>query len=632
MAKTKQVKDALIYCALSCAAAATLTACGGSSSSDDQAPSQRPNAVTTETSFTTKSMEISWTRAGGASYYQVSHNPDGDSGFTVIAENIDGTSIDIPLPVHLTNWENGSYIVEACNAAGCTPSADIFILNNVLETIGYIKPSELLDDAAFGFSLAISDDNSTLAVGAPKYSPQTEDGKTVRSVGKVYVYENINGSWGLSSTIDNPAPYGGRDDLFGYSLALSSDGQSILVSAPAENGGGRTVNAENRGIEELNTGAAYLYSRSGQIWQEEAYFKASNADREDYFGIRVDMTPDARKIVISSPYEASASDHATGDQDDNSIPLAGAVYVFEDLDEGWTQTHYIKPSTGSHDERFCFEPRPGNSTCYEKSPSRFGYGLSISHSGDVLAIGAPGDSSATSGINDAENDYRAKSSGAVHILRLNNDIWTHTDYIKAINPDIDDEFGFSLALSGDGSTLAIGSPHEDSSYQNVTVQSSLDSLSFDSTDETEQDSGAVYVLALDNNEWQFQAFIKAPRPDEDDFFGWHLNLSANGETLAVGMPRDDSEAKGVNVNWDNSSAPASGAVNVYGANSGEWSMINYVKASNTDANDTFGRTLALSSDGSTLAVAATGEDSRATTIQGDQSDDTGNNTGAVYLY
>ncbi|MDO3388300.1 hypothetical protein QWI17_20810 [Gilvimarinus sp. SDUM040013] len=619
--------------AFACSAAVVLTACGGSSgdsSGDEATPAQPPEAVSPSAAVSPQSMDISWNSVSDATSYQVSQDLDGSSGFTIIAENLTDTSIQVPLPTHLTDWENARYMVEACNSAGCTPSTDLYIAGQTLDAIGYLKPDVIREESRFGFSMAITPDGQTLAVGAPQYDLITSE-RNEKHSGAVFIYSNTATGWNLVQKIENPVQQDTDWDFFGYSLAISDDGSSLLIGAPSEDGGGNAVNADMNQQSGFNSGAGFLYQRSGEQWQLSAYLKAANADRDDYFGLRVAMSGDGSTLAVSAPYEASDAAGVNPDDSDNSIELAGAVYTFEQVEGQWQQTNYIKPSTGSYFENFCFDPRPPNSpTCYAKSPSKFGYGLALSDAGDVLVVGAPGDSSASAGINGAENDYRAKSSGAVHVLRKGDTGWTHTDYIKSINPDIDDEFGLNLALSGDGNTLAIAAPYEDSYYSGITHS---DSLAFESADETEQDSGAIYIVSYSADEWAHRAFIKAPRPDENDLFGWGLGLSENGDLLAVGAPRDDSEATGINGNWDNSSAPAAGAVSVYGADDSDtWSMINYVKASNTDANDTFGRTLALSADGQVLAVAATGEDSQATENQGDQSDDTGNNSGAIYIY
>ena len=141
--------------------------------------------------------------------------------------------------------------------------------------------------------------------------------------------------------------------------------------------------------------------------------------------------------------------------------------------------------------------------------------------------------------------------------------------------------------------------------------------------------------------WTQQAYVKASNTStlymfEEDvaLFGLSLALSADGNTLAVGAPGEDSNAVGIDGNQADNSAYSSGAVYVYerdGMN--VWTQQAYVKASNTEADDYFGTSVALSGDGSTLAVGADEEDSDADGIGGNQADNFMQlNAGAVYLY
>jgi hypothetical protein len=126
--------------------------------------------------------------------------------------------------------------------------------------------------------------------------------------------------------------------------------------------------------------------------------------------------------------------------------------------------------------------------------------------------------------------------------------------------------------------------------------------------------------------------VKASNTGGNDWFGNALALSSDGNTLAVGAFGEDSNATGVNGNQSDDSAAGAGAVYVFTRSGSTWSPQAYVKASNTDAGDEFGHSLAFSSDGSVLAVGAEYEDSWATGIGGNQSDNGGYNSGAVYLY
>ena len=132
--------------------------------------------------------------------------------------------------------------------------------------------------------------------------------------------------------------------------------------------------------------------------------------------------------------------------------------------------------------------------------------------------------------------------------------------------------------------------------------------------------------------WSQRAYIKASNSQKGDYFGATVALNYNGTLLAVGARLEDSMATGINRVPDDNTALDSGAVYLYARNGGAWLQQAYIKASNTEAFDEFGVALALSSDGHTLAVAATGEDSIATGINNHQNNNNAAGGGAVYLY
>lgn len=128
-------------------------------------------------------------------------------------------------------------------------------------------------------------------------------------------------------------------------------------------------------------------------------------------------------------------------------------------------------------------------------------------------------------------------------------------------------------------------------------------------------------------------YVKASNTEANDQFGFAVALSADGNTLAVGAILEDSNATGIDGgSQGDNSAPESGAIYVFTRSGGTWSQQAYVKASNTGASDFFGRTLALSADGNTLAVGAILEASNAGGINGNQGDNFAPGSGAVYLY
>ena len=193
-----------------------------------------------------------------------------------------------------------------------------------------------------------------------------------------------------------------------------------------------------------------------------------------------------------------------------------------------------------------------------------------------------------------------------------------TDYVKASNTGGNDRFGYSVALDGD--TLVVGADYEASNATGVDG---------DQLDHSAPHSGAVYVFFRHlNGTWFQEAYLKASNTGAGDAFGQSVAL--DGDTLVVGADGEDSNATGVNGNQLDNSAPWSGAAYVFVRSDGIWSQQAYLKASNTESNDTFGTSVAL--DGDTLMVGADGEDSNATGVNGNQLDNSSNRSGAAYVF
>ncbi|HWO20902.1 MAG TPA: hypothetical protein VNO30_19180 [Kofleriaceae bacterium] len=114
--------------------------------------------------------------------------------------------------------------------------------------------------------------------------------------------------------------------------------------------------------------------------------------------------------------------------------------------------------------------------------------------------------------------------------------------------------------------------------------------------------------------------------------GVSVALSADGSTLAVGAYGEASVATGIGCNQADNSVLYAGAVYAYTRSGTTWSQQAYVKASNTGITDYFGASVALSGDGSILAVGASGEASAATGIFGDQANNSASAAGAVYVF
>jgi len=109
-------------------------------------------------------------------------------------------------------------------------------------------------------------------------------------------------------------------------------------------------------------------------------------------------------------------------------------------------------------------------------------------------------------------------------------------------------------------------------------------------------------------------------------------MSGDGYTIAVGSQLEDSAAKGINGKQNDDSAQAAGAVYIFTRTATTWSQQYYLKGSNTEAFDEFGSSMSLSRDGKLIAVGARNEASAAKGINGNQTDNSAPESGAVYLF
>ncbi len=334
------------------------------------------------------------------------------------------------------------------------------------------------------------------------------------------------------------------------------------------------------------------------------YFKASNTEERDFFGISLSLSADGNTLAVGATREDSQATGINGNQSNNNVLDSGAVYLFSRNDNRWSQQAYIKASN-------------------TEANDHFGVSLSLSADGNTLAVGAYREDSNAIGINGDQLNNYALDSGAVYLFNRSENRWSQQTYIKASNTEAGDNFGWSVSLSDDGNSLAVGADGEASNATGING---------DQLNNSANDSGAVYLFNRSDNRWSQQAYIKASNTEMDDRFGVSVSLSGHGNTLAVGAEREDGYATGINGDQLNNNALDSGAVYLFNRSNHSWSQQAYVKASNTEAGDSFGFSVSLSADGNTLAVGAMWEDSNAMGINGDQLNNYAFYSGAVYLF
>ena len=111
------------------------------------------------------------------------------------------------------------------------------------------------------------------------------------------------------------------EDFFGFSVAIA--GNTVVVSAGDESSNATGVDGDQTDNSAENAGAAYVFSRSGNTWTQQAYLKASNTDASDAFGFSVAIADNT--VVIGAVDESSNATGIDGDQSDNSAGFSGAA-------------------------------------------------------------------------------------------------------------------------------------------------------------------------------------------------------------------------------------------------------------------------------------------------------------------
>jgi hypothetical protein len=244
--------------------------------------------------------------------------------------------------------------------------------------------------------------------------------------GAVFVFTRSDGVWSQQASLK--ASNAEEDDGFGTSVAISND--TVVVGAPYEDSnasGGEDDNSSK------SRGAAYVFTRSEGTWSQQAYLKAGNIEGQALLGASGDYS--IASIRLPYGYEFGTS---VAVSDDTLVVGANQeVYVFTRNSDSWSQQASLKASIAEE---------------YD------GFGTSVTLSGDTLVVGAPyRDGSATGG----EDDNSVLNSGTAYVFTRSGGVWSQQANLNTSNAEGGDEFGTSVAISGD--TLVVGAPGEDSS-------------------------------------------------------------------------------------------------------------------------------------------------------------------------
>jgi LPXTG-motif cell wall-anchored protein len=434
-----------------------------------------------------------WTQTGD----DINGEAAGDNSGYSVAMSADGTRIAIGAIFNDDNGvDSGQVRLYTWNGTTWTQTGDD--ING--ETAG--------DQS--GYSVAMSADGTRIAIGA-RYN-DVDSGNIVNDTGHVRIY-----SWDGTTWMQTGDDINGEaeDDRSGYSVAMAANGNRIAIGAIFNNN---------------ITGHVRIYTWDGTTWTQTGADINGEADGE-YFGSSVAMSADGSRIAIG----------AIGNNDNGGD--AGQVRIYIWNGTTWTQT--------------------GDDINGETTNDQSGYSVAMSADGSRIAIGA------------LYNDDNGNDAGQVRVLGVQDspDVPTITGQIGSDidGETADDKSGYSVAMSADGSRVAIGAPHND---------------------DNGNDAGQVRIYTWNGTTWT-QTGDDINGETASNGSGWSVAMSADGSRIAIGAPYND----------DN--GDAAGHVRIYTWDGTTW-MQTGADINGETAGDYSGWSVAMSADGSRIAIGAPG--------------------------
>ena len=281
--------------------------------------------------------------------------------------------------------------------------------------------------------------------------------------GHVRVYDWINDAW-TNEIPDIDGEF--EDDFSGMSVSLSSDGNRLAIGAEANDGNG------------MSSGHVRVFELGNNNW-EQLGMDIDGESEGDNLGTAVALSSDGSRLAIGA---------RNGDGDEIE---AGYVQVFELVGNSWEKL--------------------GGNIKGEEESDHFGAALSFSSEGNKLAIGG------------WRHD---ESKGHVKIFEWANDSWNQLG-MEIEGDSINDVFGHSVALSGNGSRVAIGAALNDTNGAAA---------------------GQAKVFEWKNNSWE-QLGASINGDSIGSAFGYSIDISSDGNRLAVGgtLPNTSLDSMGNKV-------------------------------------------------------------------------------------
>jgi hypothetical protein len=316
-------------------------------------------------------------------------------------------------------------------------------------------PDDGDDRDFFGQSVAMSGDGSTVLIGA-----QSEEGPYGRNAGSAYVFSRASEDWQQQAKLIPDD--GDSDDQFGNSIAVSNDGSTAIIGAKGDSD------------LSLDAGSTYVFSRTGEGWQQQAKLLPEDGNRRDLFGETVAVSGDGSTTIIG----ASPDDNTNGD-------LAGSAYVFSQAGGGWQQQAKLLPEDGDEGDGF-------------------GHSVAMSSDGNTAIIGAYDD-----------EDPNGDRAGSAYVFSGAGGTWQQRAKLAPDDGDVGDYFGSLVAVSDNGSTVIIGAPGDE--------------------DPNSERVGWVYVFSRASGGWQQRAKLATDDGDDRNVFSNSVVMSGDGGTVIIGV-------------------------------------------------------------------------------------------------
>ncbi|MEL7234074.1 MAG: FG-GAP repeat protein, partial [Chloroflexota bacterium] len=319
--------------------------------------------------------------------YLKAENTGADDNFGV-SVGVDGDTVVVGAP-----FEDGSATTvngsddDSADDAG---AAYVFVRNgSTWSQQAYLKAENAGSGDQFGYSVAV--DGDTVVVGAyledgSATTVNGPDDNSASAAGAAYVFVRSGSTWTQEAYLK--ADNAGSGDRFGYSVAV--DGDTVVVGAYTEDGSATTVNGPDDNLAGA-AGAAYVFTRVGSTWSQQAYLKADNAGVSDFFGYSVAVDGDT--VVVGAVIEDGSATTVNG-PDDDLAGNAGAAYVFTRVGSTWSQQAYLKAENAGASDQF---------------------GWSVAVDGDTVVVGAIGEDGSATTVNGA-NDNAAGFAGAAYVF------------------------------------------------------------------------------------------------------------------------------------------------------------------------------------------------------------------------